>query len=468
MLAEREKEEEEDGRQDREEEEARDRGHETAEKIRNDERVSSEILNAAATTKTTTTKTTTTKTTTTKKSTKKSATVPKQPERKKADDVPKERGTKNRKKSARSGHSDSDSVSSDESVVEPTPAKKKPGRIVIRDDDNSSSDDSPVVLRKRKPTGSSLRNSGEEGVKSKNDQSKKARTGKKKETKMKEMVVEEQEEVIGDNKSEAEEENKENAGSDREGEENAGSVPPFYIIDFLPKRNRFVVKFSIDGDPEEAAAKAVIQDCAEAGLRMIWQHSRSNPRVADWINNVKWIRKLRRGWSGIEQLAYERGWEGSFEVAEAAAVATPVVAAAEPVTPTRQIAQDFESPFDSAEKRSPTIPPRSVGVFDHGGGGGELSEMEESAATVESVGKVLCTGWHQWFDYEGPGYEPLENVMSCWKCGVGFYPNGPYRIKLTSPVHYCTDCKIVVCTGCRRDMLVLNSPPKENRRRRRV
>ena len=37
LLAEREKEEEEEGRQEREEEEARNRGHEAAEKIRNDE-----------------------------------------------------------------------------------------------------------------------------------------------------------------------------------------------------------------------------------------------------------------------------------------------------------------------------------------------------------------------------------------------------------------------------------------------
>ena len=34
------------------------------------------------------------------------------------------------------------------------------------------------------------------------------------------------------------------------------------------------------------------------------------------------------------------------------------------------------------------------------------------------------------------------------------------------PVHYCKDCCIVVCAGCRNEMLVVDSPAKENRRRR--
>ena len=102
----------------------------------------------------------------------------------------------------------------------------------------------------------------------------------------------------------------------------------------------------------------------------------------------------------------------------------------------------------SFRKPVPTVPPKLVGVFNHGGGVEDLSDMEESVGTVEeSVGRVLCTSWHQWEDYESPGYKPLENVKSCWKCGIGFYPNGPYKIRLSSPVHYCSNCHIVVCTG---------------------
>ena len=291
------------------------------------------------------------------------------------------------------------------------------------------------------------------------------------------------------------------------------------------------MKWRNSGEREEAKAEAVIKDEQVASLHMIWRHSQTNPRIADWINTVKWMRRIRPDWKGIEELAFRLGWEDSFQVTEAVAVAAteaaaavvpPVGAAAKraqkrkedmlggggkekrskqnpfepalvstPVTtlPATQgtsqrvvaaekqvpagreseneveerceaVAAAFDSPFDDAVTRSPTVAPSSVGV----GGMPELSDMEESVATVVTV---LCTGWHNWEDYECPGYKPLKSVKSCWKCGVGFYLDGPYRIRLSTPVHYCSDCHIVVCVNCRRDMLVTDSPNKENRRRRR-
>ena len=115
------------------------------------------------------------------------------------------------------------------------------------------------------------------------------------------------------------------------------------VIEFKWGRRAFLVKWSKKKKPLEEPAINVIEDLPKVTLPMIWEKCRSNPRVSTWINTLEKMKEIVEGWDGIERLAFQKGWVGSFEVPAAAG------------------GDCGESPFDPAESpRSPMKPPRCV------------------------------------------------------------------------------------------------------------
>ena len=303
---------------------------------------------------------------------------------------------------------------------------------------------------------------------------------------------------------------------DEEEEDDLGSIAE--VKKFVWKKRAFVVKWRKSEVPTTEGASGVIADCPEETLRMIWESSRTNVRIADWINRldgmVDVIERWDGGeWHGIERLASRMGWEGAFQVPVVAAAngadgneasrvvangataneAGRVVARKDPSsgrkkrapttpqpqprpsgrkkraptqpTPTPHTPKktpEEESAFDSY-RRSPVAPPQGVAYKTDSNDHGVLSEMEDSVQDSEedTFMHVLCAFGHKWEELDTATYSCVVG-RDCYKCGVSL--EGTRRSNLA---HHCMipRCDITVCSIC-RGSYDQTTPPRTRRRGR--
>ena len=295
---------------------------------------------------------------------------------------------------------------------------------------------------------------------------------RKRNTRKKSRVEEEEEEEVEEDSEEEEE------------EDDLGSIVE--VKKFMWKKKAFEVKWSIYKKNTVEAAAGVIADCPEETLQMIWQHSRRNVRVADWINGLdgmdEVIRRWNGGvWDGIERLAASMGWEGAFRVPEAAAAngagtSRPAIVGNEttetedePETPRfvdfsiHRQSNGGDSPFDSY-RRTPIAPPRRVSC-EGNNNPGEMSEIEDSGSEKEDgveeengVGTmlhILCSFGHKWEELDSPTYSCVVG-RDCYKCGASLA-----GVKRSNLAHHCMIpvCDITVCSIC-RGSYDLTTPPR--------
>jgi hypothetical protein len=148
------------------------------------------------------------------------------------------------------------------------------------------------------------------------------------------------------------------------------------VVEFLWGKKQFTCRWSICGT-QVHEAKVVLKDWREEALKVLWRDHSDNLEAREWINKQM---KRRKGFNGIEQLAWERKWQGSWEI--------PAVAAH---------AQHVEMPIEEP-------------AFD---------AVHDSNPQPVSGPMDLCGGYHDWHECTWPGYTGLEK-RSCFDCNKMF------------------------------------------------